>query len=80
MPTRYTQEEIIDIRDCLAQYAHMPVAARRAIDQLMGDLQAAHKCLQNAVSIYGKYGMLVNEPGKPGEWIEEAHQVLDKTA
>ena len=39
MRTRYTQEEIIDIRDCLAQYAHMPVAARRVIEQLMGDLE-----------------------------------------
>lgn len=78
--TRYTPEEIADIRSILADYGNIPVAARRVIDQLMGDLQAAHKCLQNAVSIYGKYGMLVNEPGKPGEWIEEAHQVLDKTA
>ena len=77
--TRYTPEEINDIRNILADDGNISVAARKLIDQLMSDLQAAHKCLQNAVGIYGKYGMLLNEPGKPGEWIEEAHKVLDKT-
>ena len=44
--TRYSNEEILDIRDCLAQYADMPAAARRAIDQLMGDLKKAHNCIE----------------------------------
>lgn len=76
--TRYSREEILDIRNCLAAYAYMPASARRAIDQLLGDLEKAHNCIEHAVRIYGKYGCIINEPGNAGVWREEAREVLQK--
>ena len=78
MRTRYSKEEILDIRNFLAAYAYIPAAARRAIDQLLGDLEKAHNCIEHAVRIYGKYGCIINEPGNAGAWISEAHDILEK--
>lgn len=78
MPTRYSKEEILDIRNSLAVYAYMPVAARRAIDQLLADLEKAHACIEHAVRIYGKYGCIINEPGNAGVWRAEAGEILNK--
>lgn len=74
---RYSKEEILDIRNSLAAYAYMPVSARRAIDQLVGDLEKAYACIEHAVRIYGKYGCIINEPGNAGVWRSEAGEIIN---
>ena len=43
-------------------------------------LEASHtkllEALEHAVSIYGRFGAVVNEPSNPGEWIEKAKTAI----
>jgi hypothetical protein len=43
-------------------------------------LEASHtkllEALEHAVSIYGRFGAVVNEPSNPGEWIEKAKNAI----
>jgi hypothetical protein len=48
------------------------------IRQLLADLDKMRDVVEDAVRIYGKYNALINEPGKPGEWIEKANKTLEE--
>lgn len=34
------------------------------------------EALEHAVSIYGRFGGVVNDPNSPGEWIEKAKNAI----
>jgi hypothetical protein len=36
------------------------------------------EALEYAFNIYGRFGAVVNEPHKPGEWIEQARAAIAK--
>lgn len=47
----------------------------RRLESTNADLLEA---LEHAVSIYGKFGGVVNDPNSPGEWIEKAKNAITK--
>ncbi len=49
---------------------------RGKLQDLHTENKKLRKSLKEAVRIYGKYNMLVNEPGRAGKWIESAQEAL----